>query len=64
MVANFIKKNLNPRVGGAGGLNPENVTNAIQQVRPYAVDVAGGVEASSGKKDVSRMRDFIQAVHG
>ena len=46
----------------AGGLDAENVTAAIQQVRPYAVDVSGGVEVSKGIKDVAKMAAFIQGV--
>ncbi len=44
----------------SGGLNPENVAKAIQTVQPYAVDVSSGVEASPGRKDHARLRDFIQ----
>ena len=44
----------------SGGLNPENVAKAIETVQPYAVDVASGVEASPGRKDHARLRDFIQ----
>lgn len=46
----------------AGGLTPENVGDAIRAVRPYAVDVSGGVEASRGIKDHARMAAFIEGV--
>ena len=46
----------------AGGLTPENVGAAIRSVRPYAVDVAGGVESKPGKKDHARLKEFIEEV--
>jgi phosphoribosylanthranilate isomerase len=46
----------------AGGLDAENVQEAIIQLRPYAVDVSGGVEASKGNKDTNKMKAFIAAV--
>jgi phosphoribosylanthranilate isomerase len=46
----------------AGGLTPENVSEAIEQVRPYGVDVSGGVELSKGIKDARRVEGFVKAV--
>jgi phosphoribosylanthranilate isomerase len=46
----------------AGGLTPDNVGERIARVRPWMVDVASGVESSPGRKDLQKVRDFIQAV--
>ncbi len=57
-----VPKGLAASIVLAGGLGPGNVAAAIKQVKPYAVDVSGGVEASKGIKDVAKLAAFIGEV--
>jgi len=59
----LIPPDLNKPVVLAGGLTAENVAFAIKQVKPYAVDVSGGVEASKGIKDAAKIAAFMQQVY-
>lgn len=57
-----IPANLTKPVILAGGLNIDNISEAVRQVAPYAVDVSGGIEASFGCKDASKMASFVHRV--
>jgi phosphoribosylanthranilate isomerase len=48
----------------AGGLTPDNVRQAVERVNPYAVDVSSGVEATPGRKDPVKVREFIKMAKG
>jgi phosphoribosylanthranilate isomerase len=50
-----------PKLFLAGGLSPENVSEAVALVKPYAVDACSQLEIAPGKKDHERMRSFIKA---
>ncbi|MEY2486137.1 MAG: phosphoribosylanthranilate isomerase [Verrucomicrobiota bacterium] len=58
----FVEKHPDLQVSLAGGLTPENVVQAINEVRPFAVDVTTGVESFPGQKDPQRLQAFITAV--
>jgi phosphoribosylanthranilate isomerase len=61
-VWNIIPESLPLPVVLAGGLTAENVTAAIRQVQPYAVDVSGGVEINKGIKDAAKIVAFMRGV--
>jgi phosphoribosylanthranilate isomerase len=58
----LVPKELAPRVVLSGGLSVHNATDAVVDVRPYAVDISSGVEAAKGIKDARKIADFVAAV--
>ncbi|WP_050478598.1 phosphoribosylanthranilate isomerase [Herbaspirillum rhizosphaerae] len=58
----LIPEELAPRVVLSGGLSVQNATDAVQRVRPHAVDISSGVEQAKGIKDAARIDAFISAV--
>ena len=58
----LVPKNLRAPLVLAGGLDADNVGSAVDLVRPYAVDVSGGVESGPGRKDLHRVESFVNAV--
>ena len=58
----LIPTEMRRRVLLSGGLHPENVSGAIHLIRPWALDVSSGVEASKGVKDHAKIHKFIEEV--
>jgi phosphoribosylanthranilate isomerase len=64
-LSNRIKETLDPKpLILAGGLTSQNVHEAIRTVQPYAIDVASGVESQPGRKDPSKVYEFVKKAKG
>ena len=63
-IARKVRNAINVPLIIAGGLNSENVCDAIKSIKPYAVDVISGVEDEPGRKNGHKIEAFIQAVRG
>ncbi len=59
--ASFAEAAPHVRLIAAGGLNPENVRQAIETLQPWGVDVSSGVEFAPGRKHAKRVEDFVRA---
>lgn len=59
-----VAAHLEKKIMLSGGLVPGNVADAVAAVRPWAVDVASGVESAPGVKDVAMVREFVAAAKG
>jgi phosphoribosylanthranilate isomerase len=57
-----IPAEIAPRIVLSGGLDAQNVADAVRRIRPFAVDVSSGIEQAKGVKDPLRMRAFVEAV--
>jgi phosphoribosylanthranilate isomerase len=64
LASEFVKAHRELKVFLSGGLNPENVAEAVRKVKPYGVDIASGVEEAPGKKDRGLMKALIAAAKG
>jgi phosphoribosylanthranilate isomerase len=63
IAAELVGAGMRDRLILAGGLDPDNVRDAIRAVGPFAVDVASGVESAPGRKDREKVKRFIENAH-